>query len=794
MIKKSFCRLLVFLFLLKGLAVHGQQELTGRGTQDLATGGFDPGEKIYVHTDKNFYLAGEVVWFKIYCLDNDNHLATASKIAYAEVIDRNNKPVLQAKLALDSNGGNGSFYLPLTLNSDHYTLRAYTNWMKNAGSESFFEKKITIVNTTRAPQAKNTQPGARAYADFFPEGGQLIEGVEGRVAFLIAANNGRGASARGMIVDNDGDTILQFSPYRFGIGQFTFTPAIGKTYKAIILLPGGSSFEQSLPAAEKNGYSMNVTREDGERLKIKINARMQNGQPGEPVYVSIHSRNTSRPLERQMVTNNAELIMYVNKSKLYEGVNYITVFDKDYQPVCERLVFKRPEQKALVGLSSDKAVYSTREAVDLSVSLPQGIEDMANCSVSVFQLDSLQNMSGVNMPSYISLFSELKGTVEAPAYYFSNDPGVEEATDNLLLTHGWRRFRQTSPKVNGKTTPRYMPEYNGHIISGRVINITTGRAVAEAECSLTVPASPFGFYVSRSDSTGLVQFEVRNYYGPGDIIALVDAPNKNNYRIDFYSPFADEPAHSILPAFSLPSRSEDVLLQKSIAMQAQNIYRGDSIRSFSLPRLVNNYPFYGRPEVSYLLDDYKRFTTMEEVLREYVTPINVTLRDAKLYLSMFDEFTREVYHDNILVLLDGVPLVDYNKIFSYDPLKVKKLEVIPRRYIYGSRYFSGIASFETYDGKFDGFQLDSALVAVDYEGLQLQREFYSPRYDGVSGLSRIPDLRTTLYWQPQLTTGENKTTRTRFYTSDQTGKFIAVLEGISRNGQPLFATTSFSVE
>ncbi|TMI72965.1 MAG: hypothetical protein E6H09_08235 [Bacteroidetes bacterium] len=388
----------------------------------------------------------------------------------------------------------------------------------------------------------------------------------------------------------------------------------------------------------------------------------------------------------------------------------------------------------------------------------------------------------------------MRGTVESPAYYFSNEPGVEQATDNLLLTYGWRRFRGAVESGNAKTSIRFMPEYNGHIISGRVVNITTGKAVAEADCSLTVPSSPFGFYVSRSDSTGVVKFEVKNYYGPGDIIAQVDAPNKNNYRVDFYSPFADEPSSFILPAFSLPASYEDILLQKSIAMQAQNIYKGDSIRRFSLPQLHNNYPFYGRPEISYQLDDYKRFTTMEEVLREYVTPVNVTLRDAKLHLSIFDEFTREVYHDNILVLLDGVPLADYNKIFSYDPLKVKKLDVIPRRYIYESRYFSGIASFETYDGKFDGFHLDSALVAVDYEGLQLQREFYSPRYDINSTQTRIPDLRTTLFWQPQLVAETSKKTMSRFYTSDQKGKFIVVLEGISKKGEPVFATSSFQVE
>ena len=95
---------------------------------------------------------------------------------------------------------------------------------------------------------------------------------------------------------------------------------------------------------------------------------------------------------------------------------------------------------------------------------------------------------------------------------------------------------------------------------------------------------------------------------------------------------------------------------------------------------------------------------MEEVLREYVQSINVVLRDGKLYMTMYDELyakmyadvNQAIYRDNILVLLDGVPLMNYNRIFSYDPLKVKKLEVVPRRFVMGGINFNGIASFETY--------------------------------------------------------------------------------------------------
>src|SRR5689334_2937589 len=107
-------------------------------------------EKLYVHTDKNFYLAGELLWFKIYNVDGAQYQPVdLSKIAYVEILDRDNKPVMQAKIALTKGKGNGSFYLPVSVNSGNYKLRAYTNWMKNFNAAYYFEKPVTIVNTLK---------------------------------------------------------------------------------------------------------------------------------------------------------------------------------------------------------------------------------------------------------------------------------------------------------------------------------------------------------------------------------------------------------------------------------------------------------------------------------------------------------------------------------------------------------------------------------------------------------------------------------------------------------------------
>src|SRR6478736_7581120 len=81
-------------------------------------------EKIYVHTDKNFYLTGEIIWFKLYNTDASfNKPLDISSVAYVEILDSLNKPVQQAKIGLEKGEGNGSFYLSPGIASGTYKLR-----------------------------------------------------------------------------------------------------------------------------------------------------------------------------------------------------------------------------------------------------------------------------------------------------------------------------------------------------------------------------------------------------------------------------------------------------------------------------------------------------------------------------------------------------------------------------------------------------------------------------------------------------------------------------------------------
>jgi len=757
-------------------------------------------EKIFLHSDRDFYVAGEILWFKIYYTEGDTHRPLSfSKVGYVEIINEQHIPVLQTKISLEKEESGGSFYLPVTLNTGHYILRAYTNWMKNFGSEYFFEKVITIVNTLKEPEAGPRKDTADPVSiHFYPEGGNLVRDVTTRIGFKAEDRNGYLKTITGYITDDRGDTITSFSPLRFGIGSFEFTPRKGRAYSASLRLPDGKILKKDLPGILEEGYAIHLAGKDRDHIEVTLSKAGKAGEYGqEPVLLVSHSRREIKTAERILLENNGSSSIIIDKSKLGEGVVYFTLFNGNNHPVCERLLFLKPESGASLEIGSDKGQYTSRQEVSLNFKFLASPEKtkMAHISTSVFIYDSLHIEDTENIYEYMWLISDIPGEVESPGYYFSDDPLAETAADNLMLTQGWRKFIWNEVLAGGDSIIKFLPEIQGQLVTGSITEKKHQQPVEYVDAYLSIPGKPFGFYVSKSEKNGSVEFEVDNYYGNRQVIIRPGIDSGISYQMEINRPFAKTPPfHQIKPAV-LPERMKDQLLQESISMQVQNLYTGDSLRKFAEPEITDSLPFYALPEKRYLLDNYKRFTTMEEVLREYVSEINVGVRNRKPILKMFNPVTNDFYSSPILVLLDGVSLSDMNSIFSYDPLKVRKLEIIQSRYVLGQSVFSGIASFTTYNNRFDGFELDPNLVSIDYEGLQLQRVFYSPVYNTLEQVeNRLPDFRNTLYWAPGLATDNKGTTTLRFFTSDKKGKYMVVAQGISTDGDLVSGKTVFEVK
>ncbi len=748
-------------------------------------------EKIFVHTDKSFYLTGEIAWFKLYVVNAANNKPlTLSKVAYVEILDSNNKAILRAKIALKEGEGNGSFYLPVNLNSGNYKFRAYTNWMKNFDVSFFFRKNISIVNMQKGLNASAIKPAHQYDIQFFPEGGNLVNNISSKVAFKGTNEHGRGIDFNGVILDN-GDTLLSFKPQHAGMGSFTFTPLPNHIYKASIKLSSGENVLKALPTAYSSGDVLNVV-DSADKIKAVVQSDLLSGHE---VFLFVHSGDDSMlSLGRFLQDGKATFIF--DKAMLGNGISHLTIFNELRQPVCERLYFKKPEKELAIKLNADQSNYSRRNDVNLNIAVENDDQEMdsVSLSMSVVRLDSLQSNDDPSIDSYLLLTGDLKGFVEDPGYYFMKDDAETKiAIDNLMLTNGWRRFKWENLLKNTKPFFAFIPEYNGPIIQAKVVSTLTGNPTNNIETFISVPGFAADFNSFVSDEGGLVKYELKNVYGEQEIILQSNIRRDSIYKFDYVDPFSNKFSDAPLPEFSFRQETANALREESISMQVQNIYSGKNIKVFLKPQ-VDSTPFYVNADASYLLDNYTRFTTIEEILREYVTLVDVRKREGRFHYDVFDNATNQSFNSDPLVLLDGVPMFDLNNFMLVDPLKLQKLDVLNRKYFLGNSSFNGILSWSSYKGNLADADLSNHVTTIDYDGLQMEREFYSPVYENDAELSsHIPDFRNVLSWFPHIKIATGGSQKIHFYTSDLPGKYLVMVQGISASGIPIVSTTTFSV-
>jgi hypothetical protein len=522
---------------------------------------------------------------------------------------------------------------------------------------------------------------------------------------------------------------------------------------------------------------------------------MSNIALGDDVYLFVHTRNSFKAMVRQPVKKGiAEFI--IDKKALADGVTHFTVFNNDRQPVCERLYFKRPSKKLDIDVALQQPHFPQRTKVNLQLITHQQEATVAdaNMSVSAFLIDSLQGANEPGILSYLLLASDITGRIDSTDWYINNTGiAADEAADNLMLTQGWRRFKWEEILQNKKPYFRYAPEMEGPIITGKIFDKTTAAAAKNITAYFSVPGQRFRFASDVSNNAGELQFNIRKFYGSGQFIAQTNYLIDSNYRFDFESPFSDKFSSHPSPPLILTKKLKDQLENRSIASQIENAYLRDTKQQFNLTGDADTTNFFGAADKTYYLDDYTRFTTMDEVMREFV--VEVRVKKPKNYNFRVKMLNAPDNFDNPLVLIDGVPVFNVDKIMEMNPLKLKRIDIVTHGYYSGALSSDGIISYSSYDGDLGGFQLDPNGLVVEYDGLQREREFYSPQYDTPEKVAgRIPDVRNVLYWSPSVNTDEKGNGSISFYTSDLAGKYAVLVQGITPAGLAGSTVVMFDVQ
>ena len=741
-------------------------------------------ERLFVHTDKTFYVVGENLWMKLYLTDALLHKpSNLSKLVYIELLNKNNESVLRTKIQMDGGYGNGSIKIPSAFLSGNYTLRAYTQWMRNEGVACFFEQMLTIVNTlNESAKSPNYSIIPKVDFQFFPEGGNLIAGVENKVAFKALNAYEKGIDCKGFVLNMNNDTVVKFSSFKLGMGNFKFKPLINESYK-VILYTNDTVINIAIPKIQTFGYNMQLVDSGKEDLNIQINK--VGSSPEEKLYLLIHGSQFAGKAITQ-ITKSGFANINISKADLMYGVNKITIFNSDLKPVCERSYFNNPKDRLSINVKPNKEIYNKRSEVllDLNALAATSRNEDVNMSMSVFLVDSIQAPYTLqDIESYMLLSSELKGYVESPGLYFDSTKMTAlekyKAIDNLMLTQGWTSYNWQD--ILGPTKAiLHLPELEGQLVRAKILYKNTGLPANQVLTYFSIPGKPFYFASAKSNHNGDLCFNLRTTIGASEAILQAKSNSDSNYRISIIDPFDNSFSNRNTPPFALPNNFKIDLLNRSISSQVENIFESQLDKPSAN---IDTLPFFGQPSNTYYLDAYTRFTSMEELTKEYLKEIKIKQKGSDYSIFLWNN-RFQLYNDRQpFILIDGVPIFNTNKLFSFDPLKIYKIDVLTETNLTGNVFSNGLLSYITYQGDLAGFPIDANALVVEYEGAQNAKKFYSPAYNTKqSQNSSTPDFRNLLHWDPMISYKSGLEQKIRFYTSDLSGRYAIVIQGLSSNG------------
>jgi TonB-dependent SusC/RagA subfamily outer membrane receptor len=851
-----------------------------------------PQEKVYLQTDKPYYAVGDSIWFKAYVTVGGQHqLSALSGVLNVELIDNRDSVIQSIKLPVVNGLTWGDFSLPDSIKEGNYRIRAYTNWMRNAGTEYFFDKTFSIVNSitnnvftkttyvfsTQNDQQKvnalinytdlsgqpiagkqvsyqveldaktatkgkgqtddngnlsinfvNTVPGVlksgriitavkiddkqsvlktvpitatsdKVDVQFFPEGGNLVNNNISKIAFKAVAANGLGAEIKGEIIDNQNNPVTTFSSVHLGMGVFSFKPENGKTYKAKINYADGSTNTIDLPPTTNDGYGLSIDAVDADSINIRI-------KPGEVVKTSA---SIAGPLA--LVAQSGGVIYYAGKSKpgsksfyakvakanFPTGIVQFTLFSSNGEPLSERLIFVQNNDQLRVGITSEKQTYAAREKVKIELDTKDKDARPVRGNFSVTVVDETMVPGDENSESTILsnllLSSDIKGYVEKPNYYFTaTDEKARADLDILMLTQGYHRFEWKQVLADNYPAPLFRPE-KALEISGHLKNLL-GRPVAGGKVTLFSKKGGTFLIDTIADAQGNFTFQnlifadsikfviqARTTKGGKNTEINIDNVTRPNGGPNKNAPDLQVNLNSGLSPFLQNSKSWYAGQLKYGLANSSILLREVQIKAQKRNPAENSSNLNGPGNADQVVDG-------KDIVGLGCAQLGDCLqgRLAGVRFQNGVPYLRAGLSKPMEIIIDGLNVDSdvFNNLNASDIESIEVLKNISYTSIYGGKGGNGVLIITTKRGAGDYSveRYTPGIITYSPKGYYKSRVFYSPQYDNPKTNTQIADLRSTIYWRPNIITGKDGKSSFEYFNAGAKGTYRVIVEGIDGSG------------
>ena len=644
---------------------------------------------------------------------------------------------------------------------------------------------------------------------FMPEGGYLVAGLDCRVGFKAIGENGKGIDVKGKIVDSRDKEVLSFAAFHKGMGVFDLTPVAGETYTAVVVLPGSGPLRYPLPAVKRSGSVLRIS-DEGDSLHLSVFFTPDLHDVG-----TWHLLGMSRGLVcygANLRPDKGQINGSIGKNVFPGGIAHFTLFNDEVQPLNERMLFIDQQDNLDIDISSDKPAYTLRDSIALHVQVKDKQRQPVTGSFSLAITDDAQvktdGPAADNIITRLLLSSELKGTVEDPAWYLSSpgDTAVARALDALMLTQGWSGYDWTS-MFKKLPSPRYAPEA-GFMVTGRVTNLLN-KPVDKANVLLMGTGKKMVFRDTVTNSEG--RFAFYNFPVADTPVFIVEARNargKNfgiGIEVDEFKPaqIHGEGMGELMPWYV----NGDTALLSYVKNNYQR--QQDALTSGGKYKLLTGVVVKGKKGIKGSAN-LNGPGEADQVIDADAIAKAGKMNLKQLMLQMVKGFrvvygpnateTYRIYSNDLRIVIDGIPLARFGQqretLEYLDASDIKGIEVMhSMRHSanYRSTFLTtqqlmnitkeySFVEITTYSG--NGIFLKHTPGVYVYKPLPVSWpvQFYAPRYTIKDAPGLLPDLRSTIFWQPNMVTDKQGSAQTAFYAADKPSTYTVIIQGSDMNG------------
>jgi hypothetical protein len=737
-------------------------------------------EELYVKTDRDLYISGEKVWLKIYKLKSLTLTPEkVSKIVYIELLDADNNPVNQLKAAIDGFSGSAEFKLPDTLRTGNYFIRSYTNWMQNFSEDLFSYRRISVINPFKINDIKI--PAAHQGADtviFFPEGGNMVADMPGLIGFKSTGSDGEPVNISGAIINSRSDTLSHIKTDYEGYGLTTIEPSGNDRLFLVTRDYYGRTRKFKLPVVKTEGIRLSVPPES-EKSPVLVNIVMSKGfAPADTnIYLVINATGLSGLKKKINLKREANINLL--RKDMPSGLAHIMIVDGKETALADRWVYNEAAQSLIYHISIPKDSYSSREKIEMTITATDrnGHPAESDFSISVakavtvgdnsFEMTRVRQLPGLNTGNYDKKPSDINDYL-----LFYNNNGFTTETENKSLTDD----------------PMFLPELEGHLISGNIRNRKSGEPIKNENISMSFVGKSALCQFAKTNEKGVFHFKTSKQ-GIREIVIQPLSEKITDYYVEMNNPFNPSTKRYKYGPYIPDTSRLPAINNVIISSQINNIYEpftpGAELNTVS----QKEQNFYGKPDNTILLSKYIELTSLREVVKEIIPGVTTVKKNDKINFKLYYQYQSKPFENNPLVLVDGVPVYDLEKVISINSKDMDKIDVFITRYYISDIVMDGILHFVTKKGNLDVIDLDRSVYRVEYDLPQISTKFYSPDYSTDKVLhDRIPDFRNTLYWKPDMQTDQTGKAEVEFYSSDESAEYTITIEGISSDGKTGSAT------